>query len=184
MSKIPPQAKKVFEGVIFDVYQWQQEMFDGTHETFEVLKRRDGASVVARTREGKFILIDEIQPTWSATHTGLPAGSQEENETLLQTAQRELLEETGYKADTWTEWFIISPASKIEWNIHVFIADEAYKITEPTFDAGEKITTRLVSKDDFITEACKDTFRIVEVTQALYRLRAEGRLEEFFKLFS
>ncbi len=37
--KIPPNAKRVFKGIIFDVYQWQQKMFDGSKETFEMLKR-------------------------------------------------------------------------------------------------------------------------------------------------
>lgn len=37
--KIPEDAKLVFKGVIFDVYQWEQEMFDGTYETFEAIKR-------------------------------------------------------------------------------------------------------------------------------------------------
>ena len=36
--KVPKQAKRVFKGVIFDVYQWEQEMFDGTKEIFEKLK--------------------------------------------------------------------------------------------------------------------------------------------------
>lgn len=36
--KLPPQAKKVFTGQIFDVYQWEQEMYDGSFETFEMLK--------------------------------------------------------------------------------------------------------------------------------------------------
>ena len=29
MKKIPNNAKRVFKGVIFDVYQWEQEVFDG-----------------------------------------------------------------------------------------------------------------------------------------------------------
>ena len=32
--KLPEQAKKVFDGEIFDVYQWDQEMYDGSTETF------------------------------------------------------------------------------------------------------------------------------------------------------
>lgn len=185
MNKIPPHAKKVFEGVIFDVYQWEQTLFDGTTDIFEVLKRRDGTNIIARTIDGQFLLIDELQPTWKQMHTGLPAGSKEPgDENILETAQRELREETGYVSEHWKEWFAVSPASKIEWNIHVFIADHARKEHEPTLDPGERITTRLVSPEQFIEEACADTFRITEVTQALYRLRAENRLHEFFALFN
>ncbi|MEI7603954.1 MAG: hypothetical protein WCJ19_02970 [bacterium] len=43
---IPEDAVKVFSGVIFDVYQWQQLQFDGTYATFEKIKRNDVALVI------------------------------------------------------------------------------------------------------------------------------------------
>ncbi len=39
MVKIPSHAVKVFSGVIFDVYQWEQELFNGNVSTFEALRR-------------------------------------------------------------------------------------------------------------------------------------------------
>ena len=50
---IPANAKKVFHGVIFDVYQWEQEMFDGTKEIFEKLKRPDTVVVFPCSRTEK-----------------------------------------------------------------------------------------------------------------------------------
>ncbi len=38
---IPDSAKRMFEGIIFDVYQWKQTQFDGTTRDFEMLKRPD-----------------------------------------------------------------------------------------------------------------------------------------------
>lgn len=35
---IPDHAKCVFKGVIFDVYQWEQKLYNGTTTTFEKLK--------------------------------------------------------------------------------------------------------------------------------------------------
>lgn len=182
MAKIPPHAQKVFEGVIFDVYQWEQEMFDGTFQTFEVLKRRDGVNVIAQMHDGTLVLIEELQPNWNTPHIGLPAGSSEEGETMLETAKRELLEETGIASDDWREWFVSSPASKIEWNIHIFIAKNAYKKTEPALEPGEKITTRFVTKEEFVAEVCKETFRITELSYKLNTLKAEGNLDEFYTL--
>lgn len=184
MAKIPPQAKKVFEGVIFDVYQWEQEMFDGSTETFEVLKRRNGANIIAQMQDGSMVLIDELQPNWSAPYTGLPAGSSNPGETILQTAQRELLEETGLASDDWQQWFVVSPASKIEWDIYIFIARNTYTKAEPRVDAGERITTRFVTKEQFVEEARKETFRISEVSYVLNKLKADNKLDEFYKLLS
>ena len=58
---LPAQAQRVFKGVIFDVYQWQQEMFDGTTETFEMLKRPDTVEVIA-IKDDKLVVVHEQQP--------------------------------------------------------------------------------------------------------------------------
>ena len=60
--KIPNKAKKVFEGVIFDIYQWQQEMYDGSTATFEMLDRDNTIQVIA-TMDDKIILINEKNKT-------------------------------------------------------------------------------------------------------------------------
>mgnify|MGYP000255301749 CR=1 FL=1 len=46
MGKLPPDAKKDFDGIIFDVYHYNQKMYNGTTETFEILKRADTAIVI------------------------------------------------------------------------------------------------------------------------------------------
>ena len=47
---MPEHAKKVFSGVMFDVYQWEQEMYDGSTATFEKLTRPDTAQVIPVTK--------------------------------------------------------------------------------------------------------------------------------------
>ena len=59
---LPDNAKKVFEGVIFDVYQWEQKMFDGSLETFEKLKRPDTVIVFPIMADGKVLLTKQEQP--------------------------------------------------------------------------------------------------------------------------
>lgn len=44
---LPKETKKVFSGVISEVYQWPQKLFDGTTATFEMIKRPDTVKIVA-----------------------------------------------------------------------------------------------------------------------------------------
>src|SRR5882757_3955251 len=99
IMKIPPQAKKVFQGVIFSVYQWQQEMFDGSTETFEMLKRPNTIEVIA-TQGDKILISRQSQPNKENFYS-LFGGRAEEGEDPLVTAKRELLEESGLESDDW-----------------------------------------------------------------------------------
>ena len=58
---IPRHAKRVFKGEIFEVYQWPQEMFDGSIKTFEMVRRPDTVATIA-VIEDKIIVLEEEQP--------------------------------------------------------------------------------------------------------------------------
>ncbi|PJC53414.1 MAG: hypothetical protein CO029_02850, partial [Candidatus Magasanikbacteria bacterium CG_4_9_14_0_2_um_filter_41_10] len=77
MSDIPEQAKKVFSGVIFDVYQWEQELYDGSKATFERLTRPATLQVIAEV-DGRIAMSDEEQPA-KGRFLSLLGGRQEPN---------------------------------------------------------------------------------------------------------
>ncbi len=90
---LPPQAKRVFEGIIFDVYHWQQQLFDGSYTTFEMLKRPDTIQVLA-VRDNQLVILEEEQPGHPAFY-GVPGGRHDQPaESELDAARRELREET------------------------------------------------------------------------------------------
>lgn len=179
MGKLPPQAKCVFKGVIFDVYQWEQEMFDGSHETFEMLKRPDTVAVI--TVVGDKILVGEQEQPGIARFVSLPGGRVEMGEEPLVAAKRELLEETGYASADWEPWFSFEPHQKIEWAVHCYIARAAKKVQEPHLDAGEKITTKLISFDEFIKLSEDDHFWGSKFQATLLHLRLDPAKLAAFK---
>jgi|SRR3989344_1282976 len=144
---IPEVAERVFRGQIFDVYQWQQKVFDSTDHTFEMLKRPDTVTVIPIASE-KILTLDEEQP-----HTGrrlsFPGGRVDANETdTLSAAKRETKEETGYEFDNWKLVNVIQPHSKLEWFIYFYIAWDGKKTAEPHLDAGEKIILKELSFEE------------------------------------
>ncbi|HVS79005.1 MAG TPA: NUDIX domain-containing protein, partial [Candidatus Saccharimonadales bacterium] len=97
---IPVNAKKVFDGKIFDVYQWPQKMYDGTTETFEMLKRPNTVVVLA-IKDGELVILKQSQPNLQNEFMDFPGGRADEGETPLESAKRELLEETGMTFKNW-----------------------------------------------------------------------------------
>lgn len=150
MKKIPDNAIRVFEGVIFDVYQWQQEMFDRSFATFEALRRKDSVTVIAIV-DSAIIITNEEQPG-QPLFRGLPGGESERGESHEETAKRELLEETGYSSDAWSLWFVTDVLNygKLEWNNAFYIARNCKKVSEPHLDPGERIQVTFATFDEFL----------------------------------
>lgn len=144
---IPPQAERVFEGQIFDVYQWPQTMFDGSIHTFEMLRRPDTIAVIAVDGD-KILVLDDEQPHIGSKKS-LPTGRVDKNDhSALSAAKRELLEETGYEFTNWRLINVVQPHSKLEWFIYFYVASNGEKVAEPKLDAGEKIKVHHLSFDE------------------------------------
>lgn len=177
--KLPKDAKKVFDGVIFDVYQWEQQMYDGSTETFEMLKRAD-TTLIIPTANDKIYIVEEEQPH-KGPFTGLLGGRVEEGEDPLTGAKRELLEEGGFISDDWELYTSYMPYTKLDWTISVYIARNCQKITEQKLDPGEKIAIKEVSFDDFVTLVTTSTFIETQFANEILRMRLHPPELDSFK---
>ncbi len=180
---IPPHAEKVFEGVIFDVFQWQQEMFDGTKATFERLQRIDGVAVIPILEDGRILLCEQEQPN-RAPYISAFGGGMEEGEDVLTTAKRELLEESGYEASEYTLWIVNHPLSKIDWVTYTFIARGLKKVADTNLDGGEKITPLQVTFDELVELVVDDRFVEKQMLPEFYKAKIDPKkMDELRTLF-
>lgn len=181
---IPDDAKKVFKGVLFDVYQWEQEMFDGSKATFEKLKRSDTVVVFPVLDNGKIVITRQEQPG-KEPFIGATGGRVDEGEDILSAAKRELLEESGYEAEEFILWDSRHPTSKIDWVVYTFIAKGLKKVSDIHLDSGEKIELMEVTLDELIEIGIKENFAEKEIVSKFYeaKLNSEKKkeLEELFK---
>ena len=144
---VPDGATRVFQGEIFGVYQWPQQLFDGSTDTFEMLKRPDTTSVICVVNN-QIILLDEEQPH-SGERLNFPGGRVDpEDADIVSAAKREVLEETGYTFTHWRLIMVKQPIKKMEWFIHYVIAWDVQSQHETAHEPGEKITPRLLEYHD------------------------------------
>lgn len=158
---IPQQAELKFKGELFDVYQWPQEMFDGSMATFEMLRREDTVEVVA-IKDDKIVVTYQTQPCqdWFYAYPGGRHDNPAENE--LDAAKRELREEAGMIFRDWKLVDVKQPYSKMDWLVYTFVATGFESQGDLILDAGEKIKVLEVTFDELQELAKKPNAKFLQ----------------------
>lgn len=144
---IPKEAKRVFKGIMYDVYHWPQKLYDGSTATFEMLWRQDSVKVIA-IKDGKIIVLDEEQPG-IPRNLALPGGRHDiESETELECAKREVKEETGLTFKNWKLIDVKQLSIEIDWCLYIYVASEPLEQQDVHLDAGEDITMHTLTYDE------------------------------------
>lgn len=146
---LPADAKKVFQGKIFAVWQWEQKLYDGSFTTFERLSRPDYAFGVGVLDDGQILFLHDEQPDREAVLT--PAGGKvDPGESPEEALRREFLEETGYAIGEVREWFAYRPSTKMEMVTYGYIVRGLTRQEEPHPEAGERIREATYAFEDFL----------------------------------
>lgn len=169
---LPENAKKVFTGIVFDVYQWEVKGYDGSVKTFEKIARPDSAMVVPVTKDKKIIVGVQEQPG-KGKFVGLIGGRVDEGEDAFAAVQRELAEETGYKAESWDLLDAVQPLSKVEWAVYTFLAKGCVKVGEQELDGAEKIDLQFVEFDEFVEIVLEPEFGDTELRIKFLEARSD-----------
>ena len=177
---IPKKAKRIFKGIIFDIYQWEQKLFDGSYQTFEGIKRKPTVQLIPITKDNKIIVLEEEQPN-TKKFVGLVGGQVEDYETPKESAKKELLEETGMSFKKLILLEKNSFGGKIVWDSYYFIARDVEKISEPTPEPGEMIKVIELEFEDFIEFTQRDDFRNRQFKNKIFRLIHNKKEFELFK---
>jgi ADP-ribose pyrophosphatase len=115
----PDEARTVYDGDLFDVTleRW------GDHER-EIVEHPGAVAIVAVDDEGFVTLVRQLREAAKAQLVELPAGTLEEGESPLESARRELEEETGLTGGDWREVtaFYTTPGFCRE-RMHLFFAE-------------------------------------------------------------
>lgn len=180
---IPSSAEKVFSGVIYDVYQWPQEVYDGSYETFEMLRRADTMKIIA-IKDDKIVITRQKQPTkdWFYDYPGGRIDAEDADE--LAGAKRELLEETGMRFRDWKLINVHQPFNKIDWLVYTFLATDFIDQTAQKLDAGEKIEVEEASLEQIreyaeMPDSQYLRFKGIEKIQSLDQLTSLPALYEY-----
>ncbi len=142
------QQETVYCGRQFTLKKLQVRLPDGQEAQRDVIRHPGAVAIVAIDEQGRLLLVRQFRI--AAGETGnitleLPAGTLESNEAPLLCAQRELREETGYRADSMRALggFYVAPGYTSEF-IEIFLASQLQHDPLPG-DADEFIALERMS---------------------------------------
>ncbi len=108
-------------------------------------------TIVAITKEKEVVLIKQYRHGAQKVLLEFPGGGVHEDEIPIEAAKRELLEETGYRSDTFVQTGIVSPNPSNHANQAIsFLALDADKVSEQDLDRTEEIQISLKPLDETI----------------------------------
>ena len=120
-------------------------------DNYYVLEYPDWVTVIAITAEGKYVMERQYRHGIQKTCYELCGGTVEKGENILETARRELKEETGYEGGKWEFFSITAPNPAAMTNLcHTFIARGVYKAVEQNLEPTEDIDVCEMTEEELL----------------------------------
>lgn len=131
-------GKVMYDGNFITVCKDNVLLPDGSSSTREYITHPGAVAVLALLDNGKLVMERQFRYPLHREFIELPAGKIDDNEHILECAQRELLEETGYVAREWihltTAWPCIGYADeRMEYFLARGLTHQGSKLDEGEF---------------------------------------------------
>lgn len=140
------------------------------HDEYYVLEYPTWVNIIARTRDGKYVMVEQYRHGLQEIFTELVAGIAEPGEQPIEAARRELLEETGYGNGEWRLNMVIcaNPGSQNNFT-YSFIADGVEKISEQHLDTTEDVEVKLLDESEVIDLISSDKMKQALMAAPLWK---------------
>lgn len=131
------ESKEIFNGRVIRVTLDKVQLEDGTTSTREVVHHHGGACILPVDADGNVTMVRQFRYALGEELWELPAGKLEAGEDPFEAAKRELSEECGLTADTYTELGVVYPTVGYDSERIYLWAAEGLHTVGQHLDAGE-----------------------------------------------
>lgn len=170
-------SKNVFQSKFFRVIRAEIER-NGKRFTKDLLERNDTVIILPITNSGEIYMIMQYRDSYGKSFIELPAGNMEHNDSPLESAKRELNEETGLTANNWQHISTFITSANIKGLVHVFAASDLEK-GQQALEEDEEIKILKVPINEAIRKIETGEIQATAFVSALLlfdKLRKEGKI--------
>lgn len=131
-------SEAVFDGVLLKVRKDKVCLPNGQASTREYIVHPGAVVILAILDNGNLLFERQFRYPLRRVFLELPAGKIDAGESILETAKRELLEETGYAANLWEHLGVMHPCiGYSDERIEIFLARGLHQLGEKQLDHNE-----------------------------------------------
>lgn len=174
MTEKTLSSERIYDGAIIHVRRDRVLLPNGRTSVREVVEHPGGVGILAVDGDGMVLLVRQYRYAFSRTLLEIPAGKREPGEEPLVTARRELREETGVTADSWTPLgqLIASPGCYDE-TLYLYLAQGLHSgDTDP--DEDEFLSVERMPMAELTRRCLADEITDAKTVCAVLKARALG----------
>ena len=148
MSAKVNKRSTLHKGRVFTLLKENVTLDNGVTVDLDVVRHPGASAVVPLSGGDKLILIKQFRHAVGDYIWEIPAGTLDPDESYLECAQRELVEETGFSADSWHELGDIIPVPGYsDERIRIFLAT-GLTPAQQNLDKDEVLAVHEITMDD------------------------------------
>jgi ADP-ribose pyrophosphatase len=148
MPAIITNSVTLHEGRVFNLVKENYTLDNGVTSEMDFVQHPGAAAMVPMINSTEVILIKQYRHAIRDFIWEIPAGTLDPEESPLNCAQRELIEETGYAAADWHQLGTITPLPGCsDERIHIFLA-LSLEIAEQDLDDDEMLKVHQIKLED------------------------------------
>lgn len=141
----------IFE--LFKQHMRHQSPKDQSEGDFFVLRAPGWVNVIPITPQNEIVLVEQFRYGIQKPTLEIPGGMVDDGESPLESARRELLEETGFGSDEWSSLGNVSSNPAILDNYaHIYLAENCRREQPQNLDEHERIKVHTIPFDDFLQQ--------------------------------
>ena len=141
-------SESIYDGKIIKVRVEQVELDDGSHAMRELIAHPGGVGVIAVDENNEVFMVTQYRIAAKSMMMEIPAGKLEYGEDPLECGERELIEETGYRASEFLHLgeYYATPGY-CEEKLNIYLA-KGLEFVGQHLDEGEFLNVKKYSLDE------------------------------------